>query len=323
MKLAIGSEFLVDLDGSKTVLDSCLDAGVALNYSCKSGRCNTCRATLLSGKVENEQGEVISSGDFLSCCSKALSDLNLQCEAFDASLMPRPHTTPAKVDKFEWHGDVVSVTLRLPPNKLFEFLPGQYIDLVFKGVSRSYSLTHSSDHSKLMLDIKHFEGGVMSSLLVDQLAEGALMSLTGPRGTFFVRQASLELPRIIFIANGTGMAPIKAMVESLIDSGHRRPVSVYWGVRTQNDFYSELPTTWADRGADISFFPVLSRPDAGWQGLTGYVQNAVAQKHSQLEGTAIYACGSNKMIEDARNLFLSMGLKPERFYSDAFVQSGE
>ena len=109
------------------------------------------------------------------------------------------------------------------------------------------------------------------------------------------------------------------MLESLTKTGNltARSINVIWGGRTPQDMYSDfsdLPINWR-------FTPVLSRAEPSWTGARGHVQHVLLSTHPDLSRSAVYACGSDAMIRDARALLVEHGLPEKRFYSDAFVCS--
>ena len=72
---------------------------------------------------------------------------------------------------------------------------------------------------------------------------------------------------------------------------------------------------------NIKYIPVLSRQVNDWNGSKGYVQDIVLKQQIDLENTQVYACGSNDMINSAKELFLKNNLKENNFFSDAFIQT--
>jgi CDP-4-dehydro-6-deoxyglucose reductase len=125
---------------------------------------------------------------------------------------------------------------------------------------------------------------------------------------------------VVFLATGTGIAPVKAMLESLthIAPEHApRSITVFWGGRTAEDLYFTPQAIQAGH----RFVPVLSRAAVGWDGVSGYVQNALLATQPDLANTAVYACGSDTMIRSAKASLLAAGLPEARFFADAFVPS--
>lgn len=216
--------------------------------------------------------------------------------------------------------DVIKVVLRLPPAVTFNFIPGQYVDVIGPGgVRRSYSLANAPKvDNTLELHVRAVENGAMSHYWFSQAKVNDLLRLHGPQGKFFIRNIAQR--DLVFLATGTGIAPIKAMLEAmpwLSLNQLPRSVSVFWGGRNEHDLYfnlSELPGT-------FNFIPVLSRSLA-CKGERGHIQDALLRYNLVLRNYSVYACGSDAMIHDAKDALITVGLPSHHFYSDAFVPTG-
>ena len=311
-----------------TLLDSAKNSGVVLEYSCRSGRCGVCKARA-SGETEvirHDESilsyDEIAQGFILTCCRTALKDVHLDIEDLSQFAEIKSKTLPCRVDSFRHlAGDVLEVVLRLPPKDPLNYLPGQYIDVIGKnGVRRSYSLANAPrQDGKLELQIRQVQDGVMSQYWFEELAVNDLLRLEGPQGTFALRNTNPT--NLIFLATGTGIAPVKAMIEQMKADPATQLVSkkiwVYWGGRHISDIYWQL-----DFGLlDVTFIPVLSRPGSDWGGRAGYVQDALVDDGTDLADSVVYACGSESMIASARKKLTAFGLPQKSFYSDAFVSS--
>ena len=321
-----GRSFQASAD--QTVLGAALAAGISLPYSCRTGRCSTCRGRVLAGStcaLGTESGlsaDERDEGWILTCVRGAASDLSLEIESLGDIVIPAPRTLPCRISSLERVShDVMLVTLRLPPAAQFDFLPGQYVEIIGpNGIRRSYSLANADFSGKaLELHIRAVGGGVMSRYWFDTAKTDDLLRLNGPLGTFFLRESmGLDL---IFLATGTGIAPIKALLERVARfpaDSRPRSVSVFWGGRRRSDLYFD----WRLLPGGFESFPVLSRPEDEWTGARGYVQHVLLARSPDLSNAAVYACGSDAMIRDARESLIAAGLPGRRFYSDAFVASG-
>lgn len=312
-----------------TLLEAASASGIAFPYSCRSGRCSTCKALVQRGQTcprTEETGlsyEEINAGWILTCVRSAVTDVDLDIEDLGTVTLPQAKTYPCRIAGLEKLApNVLRVSLRLPPTADFSFVPGQYIDLIGpNGIRRSYSLANAGNSEKFLeLHIRAVDGGTMSDYLFRKAKINDLLRLNGPLGTFFLRKC--ENTDVFFLATGTGIAPIKAMLESLAqlpESKQPQSVTVLWGARKFEDLYIDL----AAIPGRHRYIPVISRPSEGWSGATGYVQNNLRFTSSDLSKIAVYACGSDDMIRDARRLLFDSGLQESRFYSDAFVSSGE
>lgn len=307
----------VTFESSEIILDDAILQSVHLKHSCKNGQCGECEARIVSGTVENDLGERINQGNVLICRSKALTDLELEIDYYSELKHIKQKVYPCKVVSANYPTENVMILfLRLPPNSGFEYLPGQYIDLIYLGVKRSYSIANIKlENEFIELHIKRVLSGAMSDLIFGNLNENQLMRLEGPKGTFFLRNNQKKL---ILIATGTGIAPIKSIVESMIKNDDNREAYIYWGMRTIDDFYMPELVKLSQIRSNIHVYPVLSREEK-IDYLHGYVQDSVIAMHKDLADFDVYACGSKVMINSAKQLFLQHGLAYSSFYSDAFV----
>lgn len=314
-------------DSGVSLLDSAKAAGFTLEYSCRTGRCGVCKTSVISGDTSTLQPETsltaneLAAGMILTCCRQALTDVHIDAEDIGALGDVQVKTLPCRIDTVtHLAGNVVEVILRVPPASKLHYLPGQYLDVIGEGgLRRSYSIANAPrTDGKLELQIREVENGAMSKFWFGSAKANDLLRLEGPLGTFCLR----DKPAItlVFLATGTGIAPVKAMLEQLAREPERaanKRIVIYWGGRTPSDIY------WTPRieSLDAVFVPVLSRATEGWQGRTGYVQSAVIDDGVDLTQAVVYACGSESMIHSARDALTMAGLPIKNFYSDAFVSS--
>lgn len=304
------------------------NSGLTIPYSCRNGRCSTCKCKVISGESEALHPEIgltlkeKAEGWILSCVRSACSDLELQVEDFGEYVLPKTVTVPCRIQSIDYlASDVMRVVLRLPPATEFDFIPGQYVDVIGPAaVRRSYSLANSNAlDKKLELHIRALDGGLMSQYWFDQAKVNDLLRLNGPLGTFFLRQTK-DLD-VVFLATGTGFAPVKSMLESIALLGIDqlpRSVTVIWGGRLQKDLYFDLSSITVSH----RYVPVLSRAGADWAGARGYVQQVLLSLKLDLSNVVVYACGSDNMIQSSKLSLAEAGLPSKRFYFDAFVPSG-
>ena len=124
---------------------------------------------------------------------------------------------------------------------------------------------------------------------------------------------------MLFVGGGTGFAPLKGQIEHAFHTGVLRPMQLYWGVRATRDLYlPELPKRWVNEHSNFRFTPVLSEPDTGWPGRSGWVHEAVVADHSDLSGFDVYMAGPPPMIIAAREAFRQAGLADEQMFYDSF-----
>ncbi|WP_284282234.1 2Fe-2S iron-sulfur cluster-binding protein [Limnobacter litoralis] len=324
--LSSGRSF--ETTSEKSILDAAAQANVALPYSCRTGRCSTCRCKVISGLTTALNPETglteleRAEGWILSCTRAAETDLVLDVDDLGGLILPTPKTLPCRINEIvHLAPDVIQVFLRLPPTADFEFTPGQYVDVIGpNGIHRSYSLANGSFADKVLeLHIRSVDGGEFSEYWFKQAKPNDLLRIHGPLGTFFLRNtANIDL---VFLATGTGIAPVKSILESLPrlkQDENPKSITVLWGGRKPADLYfdvSQIP-------GNFTFIPVLSRPDRSWKGQAGYVHDVLLKTIPNLQNAAVYACGSTAMIHSAKAKLTQASLPSSRFYSDAFVSSG-
>ncbi|MDH1429851.1 FAD-binding oxidoreductase [Comamonas aquatica] len=324
--LSSGKSFETSSDS--TILDSATQSHVGLPYSCKTGRCSTCKCKVVSGETKVLVAELglteveKSDGWILSCARTATTDLVLEVEDLGGVAIPEAKTLACRISSLETLApDVIKVVLRLPPNVALNFIPGQYIDVIGPGgIRRSYSLANAPKaDNTLELHIRAVEKGVMSQYWFNQSTVNNLLRLHGPQGTFFLRKIAQR--DLIFLATGTGIAPVKAMLEglpTLSEDQQPQSITVIWGARHEHDLYFDV----ASLPGVQKYIPVLSRAEATWQGEQGYVQDVLLRHISDLRNAVVYACGSDSMIHSAKSTLTAASLNSHNFYSDAFVCSG-
>jgi len=313
-------------DASVSILDAARNSGVTLEYSCRTGRCGICKAPLLSGSTtvlrpeESLTAQDAAGGLILTCCRAATDDVSLDIEPLDRLAGFEIKTMPARIVSIDRLApDIVKAVLRTPPASPMRFLPGQYVDVIADGVRRSYSLANAPRADGLLeLIVKRYPGGHLSRFWFEAAKPNDLLRVEGPFGTFFLRD---EGPRaLVFLATGTGIAPVKALLEELVADparAGRHRLRVFWGNREAESFCWDP----AGLGLAVEFHHHLSGGDAGWTGARGYVQDALVGQGFDPADTAVYACGSSAMITSAREALTARGLPAKRFFSDAFVSS--
>jgi CDP-4-dehydro-6-deoxyglucose reductase len=313
------------VEAGETILDAAGRAGVNIGYACRTGRCSTCKCRTVSGTTRALHPELglaqgdVEEGWLLSCVRTVDADVELVADEIIRYSLPAKQLLPCRIDALTTLApDVLEVRLRLPPSAKFASLPGQYIDIIGpKGVRRSYSLASGGASHSLCLHVRHVPGGVLSSYWFGEAKVGDLLRLSGPMGTFFLRDVADR--RLVFLATGTGIAPVTAMLEGLAQPGIAQPrdITVIWGGRHVSDLYADLSRF----DQPFNYWPVLSRPDPNWTGRFGYVQDSLVAAGYDLGETVVYACGSDSMIRSAKLVLIGAGLDPHAFHSDAFVCS--
>ena len=315
-----------DADPAVSILDAARNAGTTLEYSCRTGRCGICKAPasgdtlILRSERESLSPEEAAQGLILTCCRAATGDVALDVEPLDRLAGIAIRTIPARIVSLDRIApEIMRVVLRTPPTSPMRFLPGQYVDVIADGTRRSYSLANAPRADGLLeLIVKSYPGGHLSGYWFERAGANDLVRIEGPFGTFFLRDEGPT--HIVFLATGTGIAPVKALLEELATDpirAARHRLSVFWGNREAENFCWNPP----DLGLDVDFHPLLSGVDTNWGGARGYVQDAAVRAGIDPGDSVVYACGSPAMIASSRERLVALGLPARRFFSDAFVSS--
>ena len=309
------------------VLSAALLAGLPLPHSCRSGRCGSCRARLLEGRVEYPGAPPLGlsaletrQGYVLLCQALARTDLLVEARLVQSAAPAEIKTLPCRIARrVPLAPDVMQLVLRVPAAESMEFLAGQYLDVLLEGgLRRSYSVANAPNAgSQFELHVRQVPGGVFSEALFRNLREGAALKIEGPLGRFLYERGTEP---VIFIAGGTGFAPIKAMLGQALSEDASRELHLYWGARDAAGIYdAPLLREWTGRHARLKVHTVLSDTTAvsGAQ-RAGWVHEAVLEDHPSLAPFAIYAAGPPAMIAAIERTFPARGVPPERLHLDSF-----
>jgi NAD(P)H-flavin reductase/ferredoxin len=305
-------------DADTSILDAARDAGYEMPYSCRRGACASCRGLVRSGEIETPY-----PGDLyvLFCQARPKTDLEIVPREIRRIDPAAKSTIDAKVLRVtEAADDVRIVQLRFPPGVRAKFKAGQYLDVILEdGERRSFSMANTPQQSDVaVLHVRVMKGGRFSEQVLPALAAGSIVRIEIPSGDFWLRDSAKPA---VFVASGTGFAPVKSILEDAFRKKEAREMVLYWGARREKDLYlADLPRKWAAQNANFRFIPVLSEPDPDWQGRRGFVHRAVMEDYASLENHQVYACGVTAMVDAARRDFVAERALPlDDFYCDVFV----
>lgn len=318
------------INENETILDAALRDNRIYPYGCRSGVCGACKCDLISGRVdygdyedfalpdaEREQGKV------LLCQAKPLEDVEIDAEEIMTGTSIQIRILPCRVKKIERLAeDVIQLFLALPKTQEFNFIPGQYIDILLKdGQRRSFSVANLPQHAMehgLELHIRNVPDGHFTPRIFDSMKERDLLRFEGPFGTY-IFQSEAESP-IIMIAGGTGFSPIKGLFEQAMEQNPNQNIHLFWGARDEQDLYmDDLVRQWLKSCPNLEYTPVLSESTSeSWTGEKGFVHETVCRTYDRFEEFDVYASGPPIMIDSVRNSLRKKGMSPDRFYFDSF-----
>lgn len=321
----------VAVAAGETILAAALAAEVPYPYGCRSGNCGACKSRLYAGEVEMMpysayalSEEEKAQGLILACRAVPSSDVEvgwLESEEIAIHPLRRLSCRVAALDSVTH--DIKRVRLEVISGGPFRFSAGQYARVSFRGQPpRDYSMANMPTEALLEFHIRHLAGGLSSRYVAERLALGDEVTVEGPFGTCYWRPR--HIGPILAIAGGSGLAPIKSIVETALLHGITQPIRLYFGVRDERDLYLEDHfAQLAARHPHLGFIPVLSQPSRPTRRRTGLVHEAVRADHASFAGWKAYLAGPPALVEAASAMLAECHMAPEDIHADAFYTEAE
>ncbi len=203
----------------------------------------------------------------------------------------------------------------------FDFVPGQFVMVEVpkegKFVKKPYSIASAPYlPNQLELCIKKVEGGFVSSWFFE-LKTGDTLEFIGPKGSFRLKEPLPE--HLIFVATGTGIAPLRAQFEQLLHEGYDKKISLIFGNRYEDEILFEQEfRQLANKHPNFEFLPVISRPKQ-WRGEQGYVQDMLKKYYPNPQGRAVYICGLVPMVNDLRDCLEKLNYPKESVHFEKWT----
>lgn len=315
--------------GKDSLLNEALAAGIPFPHNCTVG---TCRSRPVSGKVREltDSAIALTSEELrqrfvLPCQSLARGPVELDVAGLrDMPDHPFVHTAAEMTGRRALTHDILEITVRV--DEPFDYSGGQYAELAVPGMSRprSYSFaTARADGPKdeLTFFVRRTPGGEFTEWLFAEDRTGTGLAVSGPFGSLYLRPS--EVP-VLCVAGGSGLAPIKALLEGARDDGVRREVVVVFGARAMRDMYcldlAESPgAAWGD---SFTFVAALSEEaaDSGWDGARGLVTDVLAEMPTELLTTCdAYVCGPPAMVDAVERELQGRRTGSGWFHADRFL----
>lgn len=307
-KLIVNDD-LIDCDDSQSILDTLIGNEFLVEYSCKRGDCNLCVAEIINGEVrttENQKKNLIKT-----CLSYPISNLEINVDLLEGYNLPKPKIVVTKIDEIKYFSkNYCLLVLRYSPSVNLEFIPGQYIDVIYKETTRSYSIASQNDDRKLKLLIRLVEGGFFSEYVRNNARIDDILRVQIPKGTFFMRKNLKPTTNLVFICNGSGIAPIISMInssENLNYISKFKNIYLFWGLKNSDDiqFNSNIK--------NLKIIYALSSENK-----SKYIQHIFFDMNFILEKTHIYASGSPLMIDEINDKIILEGSKNVKYFYDKF-----
>lgn len=322
------------IQGGGSLLETLTAQKIFIPSACGGrGTCAYCKVRVLEGAgplLPTEEpymdAQERAEGVRLSCQVKVRSALKIQ---IPEELFAIKEYACVCENIIDYTYDMKQFNLKLSHPPTIKYTPGQYIQLlapIYEGSSeevyRAYSISSDpADTSTIELIVRRVPDGICTTYLFDYLKEGDHVRINGPYGRFYLRDTDAPL---IFIAGGSGIAPIKCILHHMKNTNNTRTAIFFFGVRTTRDlFLIDEIKKFEKELAHFTFVPAVSQPEEGsnWQGTTGRI-TTVADDYlkkqpdaKQYEG---YLCGSPGMIDSSIKILTACGIPEEKIYYDKF-----
>ncbi|WP_218917964.1 2Fe-2S iron-sulfur cluster binding domain-containing protein [Kyrpidia tusciae] len=312
--------------GGETILAAARRAGIWLPFECGWGSCGTCKATLAEGQVRClfPEAPALSERDrrrrrVILCQSVPESDVVLEARVLDGP--------PENLNTSEYHAVLADVETLAPEVARFRFQldrpadyrPGQYAILhLGDGLRRAYSMANLPGTREMELIARRYPNGPGSQTLF-ALSPGAELTLELPYGAAYLRETSRPL---VFVAGGTGIAPILGLTREWTSRGDRRGngLMIFYGARTPGDLVCldelrELTRSFSQ----AQVIPAVNEGDAGWEGEVGLVTDALVRRLKEpWDEHEFYMAGPPVMVQAVLALLEERGVPITRVHYDSF-----
>jgi benzoate/toluate 1,2-dioxygenase reductase subunit len=319
----------IEVDSGETVADAAYRQGINIPLDCRDGACGACKCLAEAGRydlgdnyIEDALSEAEKAeGLVLTCQMRLESDCVLRIPASSEVCKTEQASYEALIsDVRALSPSVISLSIKGASLARLSFLPGQYVNLRVPGSdqTRAYSFSSLPQDGEVSFLIRNVPGGLMSGYLSRQARAGDAMTLTGPLGSFYLREIRRPL---LMLAGGTGLAPFTAMLEKIAESGSEHPVHLIYGVTHDADlvemdrlqeFVARIPT--------FSFTACVASPESSYPH-KGYVTQHIAPRHLNDGEVDIYLCGPPPMVEAVNGFLREQGIQPANFHYEKFAAS--
>ena len=302
-----------------TVLDTLIEAGEDIPYSCREGVCQSCMVRAVSGRPSAHSQRdlketLVKQGCFLACQCHPEEDLEIALP--DTQLF----CTDAELIELERLSDeIMRVILR--PSKDYHYYAGQFLNIKNSaGIVRSYSLASLPQlGGDLELHMQYMAGGKMTEWLFNDAAAGDRFEVSEAQGDCFYTSGRPD-QSILFVATGSGLAPIYGVIRDALLQGHSGPMHLFHGSRHISHIYlqDELRDL-AEKHKNFQYSPCLTAAEQ----VDGYyhqrANEAALDTYSDLKSWRVFACGHPDMVKDFKKKAFLAGASLSDIHIDAFV----
>jgi CDP-4-dehydro-6-deoxyglucose reductase len=310
-----GNEFFVE--GNDTLLEAALRAGLSLGYGCSNGNCGQCKAKVLAGQVQKTRHHDYvlseaekSAGVVLMCCNTAVVDLVIEAREAQGALDMPLQNIAAKVKSVSpLAHDMRLLRLQTPRSNRLRFLAGQSVSLTLADGATAACPVASCpcDDRNLEFHVERRSGDAFAEGVFTGLNGADTVRIEGPRGDFVLNEASTR--PLIFIAYGSGYAPIKSLIEHAMALDVAETLQLYWIADEKTGHYlNNLCRSWADALDNFRYIPVTATREASQDATMRDTLARVLPAQAELAGHDVYVAGPESFANEAEYQLLDLGL---------------
>lgn len=321
----------LDVEMGQTILEAALARDLPYPHGCRSGNCGACKSELLTGEVEMTPFSEFAlseaekaGGLILACRAVPWSDCEVKfLDPEETVVHPLRHMVCRVVELAQATHDIRVVRLSVESGGPYTFAAGQYASVQFADLPpRDYSMANRPDEDILEFHIRLLPGGAVTPHVAKELKVGDRVKVIGPYGSSHLREK--HSGPVLALAGGSGLAPIKSIVETALAQGAQQKMTLYFGVRAERDLYLEDHFHGlCARHPNLDFIPVLSQADGPTQRRTGFLADAVRGDFESLDGAKAYLAGPPIMVETAMATLMEMGMRRQDCHADAFYTEAD
>lgn len=319
----------IKCNAGEMVVEAAYRHGVNIPMDCREGACGTCKCRVESGTYTLKEyvEDALSPAEFeqgfaLTCQMRIQSDCVVLVPVDSAACNTKPVAYSATIaDVVQLSDSTFSLVLEGADLSRLHFLPGQYAKVKVPGTdqTRSYSFSSTIEHQRATFLIRNVPGGLMSGFLKEQARLGMAMSLTGPLGSFYLRD--IRRP-VLMLAGGTGLAPFLAMLDEIQQrGGSAHPVHLIYGVNTDADVVEfDRLEAFARAMPNFSFDVVVVDATSVFP-RKGYVTAHMLPEQLNDGDVDIYLCGPPPMVEAVSRFMAEGNFSSKSFLFEKFAPS--
>jgi Na+-transporting NADH:ubiquinone oxidoreductase subunit F len=328
--ITINDDRVLRVQGGASLLETLSRNKTFVPSACGGrGTCGYCKVTVLAGggaMLPTEEPYLDAgerdAGVRLSCQVKVRNDLRIRIP----ERLFRVQEFTARCERIrQLTHDIREFRFSLMEPAAIAYTPGQYVQLKSPAygsneeVYRAYSISSDpADAKAVELVIRLVPGGICTTWCFEHLKEGDTVAFNGPYGEFHISDTQAPM---IFIAGGSGMAPIKCMLHHMRNTPIRRDAVYFFGANRVNElFYLDEMRTSEQTLTNFRFVPVVRAPEPAdnWTGETGLVTDAVRREIRNASGYEAYLCGGPGMIKASILVLTQLGMPQENIFYDSF-----